>query len=202
MAATSATVAPRGGRQDAQALRERRGRAGEGAVGEPHRAVADHDVLVAEAGGAVGQPERRRAVGHRQQPAGAERAPVRRERRRSQVVAVGDHPGDQARVAERGADRARLPAAQRRHRVAEVGDQARAAADGGCHLLGGRLGVADGDDHPHGPRARRRRPARRAAPAPASPPPRRPCATSRRPAPPTAGAASAPGGRPCGPARS
>ena len=49
---------------------------------------------------------------------------------------------------ERRAGDARVAVAERPHRVEQVRDRADAAVEGGVRLLGGRVGVADGDGDP------------------------------------------------------
>jgi hypothetical protein len=56
------------------------------------------------------------------------------------VLAVGDHLGGELFPVEEGLGVG--------HGVEEVGDVAGAGRHGGRHLLGSRLGVAEGDDHP------------------------------------------------------
>ena len=90
---------------------------------------------------------RHRVGGQRDSPCplGVDR---RAQRRRMDVMAVGDQAADDRRIGERRADQAGRARAELAHRVEEMGDRARAGGEGGARLLRRRLGVAEADDDP------------------------------------------------------
>ena len=202
VATASSTVQPVCATRSAQAVEQRGGRAGEGAVGSRTVPSATTTSWSPSRVGPSGRPSAAVVSETDRNRSGPERAPRRTHEVRVEVVAVDDHAGDQVAAAESDTDRAGLAGQQRRHRVAEVGDAAGAGLDGGQHLGGRRPRCGRPTRRRRGRPGARSPPAHRAARGRSSPSRRRPRATSRRPGRATALAASARGARPCGSARS